>query len=172
MPGVIDHANIVAKLDIMQLLAADLANGGYAQLPITIDWSAQVANGTGSGQASQVYQDSGTIGPSATVNIDLAGSLANIFGQTIAFTKIKFIAIRASPNNNVANNLQVTRPAANGFSWFLAGSDGFYLAPGAWFLWYDPAGVPVTAATADLLALINSAGTNTIAYDLVIVGTD
>jgi hypothetical protein len=172
MSGVIDHANVTAKLDILQLLAADLGQGGFAQLPILTDWSAQIANGTGSGQASQVYQDTGSLGPSATTNIDLAGSLTNIFGQTITFTKIKLLAVRASPSNNVANNVQVTRPAANGFVWFLAASDGFYLAPGAWFLWYDPAGVTVTAATGDILSLINSAGVNTVSYDLVIVGTD
>jgi hypothetical protein len=172
MSGTIDHVNINAKLDILQLLAADLGVGGFANLPILTDWSAQVSNGTGAGQASQVYQDTGSIAPSGTTTIDLAGSLTNIFGQTITFTKIKLLAIRAAAANNVANNLQVARPAANGFVWFLALSDGFYLAPGAWFLWYDPAGVAVTAGTADLLSLINSAGTNTISYDLVIVGTD
>jgi hypothetical protein len=172
MSGVIDHANLTVKLDILQLLAADLGLGGYAQLPIQIDASAQMSNGTGSGQASQVYQDTGSLAGSASANLDLAGSLTNIFGATITFTKIKLIYIKAAAANNVANNLQVSRGSSNGFVWFLAASDGFYLAPGAFFLWYDPAGVAVTAATGDIVTLTNGAGTNTIAYDVVLVGTD
>jgi hypothetical protein len=172
MSGTIDHANITAKLDILQLLAADLGVGGYATLPILIDWSVGVANGTGSGQASQVYQDTGSLAGSASINIDLAGSLTNIFGATITFTKIKLFAIKAAAANNVANNLNVAAGSANRFVWFLAVNDGVYLAPGAWFIWYDPAGVAVTAGTADIITLTNAAGTNTIAYDVVIVGTD
>jgi hypothetical protein len=172
MSGVIDHVNVVAKLDILQLLAADLASGGFASLPILADWSANLSNGTGNGQASQVYQDTGSLGPSASANLDLAGSLTNIFGVTITFTKIKLLAIRAAAANNVANNLLVSRPAANGYLWFSAASDAFYLAPGAWLIHYDPIGVAVTAATADLLTLTNGAGTNTIGYDVVIVGAD
>lgn len=172
MSGVIDHANLTAKMDILQLSAADLATGGFATMPLLLDWSVQLANGTGASQASQVYQDTGSLGPSASTNIDLAGSLTNIFGATITFTKIKLLAVKASAANNVANNLQVSRGASNGFIWFLAVSDGFYLAPGAFAIWYDPAGVAVTAATADIITLTNGAGTNTIAYDLVIVGTD
>lgn len=172
MSGVIDHANVTAKLDIVQLLAADLGSGGYAALPILLDWSAQLSNGTGAGQASQVYQDTGSLGASASVSLDLAGSLTNIFGVTITFTKIKLLAIRAAAANNVANNLLVSRPASNGLVWFSAASDAFFLAPGAWNIFYDPVGVTVTAATGDILTLTNSAGTNTIGYDIVIVGAD
>jgi len=172
MSGTIDHANVTVKMDVLQYNAADLAVGGFANMPVFLDWSVQVANGTGASQASQVYQDTGSLGASATANLDLAGSLVNIFGTTITFTKIKLFAIKAAVANNVANNLQVTRGSSNGFVWFLAASDGFYLAPGAFFVWYDPAGVTVTAATGDIITLTNGAGTNTIAYDVLIVGTD
>lgn len=172
MSGTIQGASITAKVDIVQLIAADLALGGFADMRILQDWSATLANGTGSSQATQVYQDNGSLGASASTNIDLAGSLVNIFGVTITFTKIKLLALRASSANNVANNLQLTRPAANGFIWFLAASDGFYLAPGAWVLWFDPVGIAVTAGTGDILTLTNGAGTNTITYDLILVGVD
>lgn len=171
MSGVIDHANLTAKLDVLQLATASLGVGGYATLPIQLDWSVQLANGTGASQASQVYQLSSTLAGSASTNFDLAGTLTNIFGATITFTKIKLLAIKAAAANNVANNLQVARPA-NGLVWFLASGDGFYLAPGAFVIWYDPAGVAVTTGTADILTLTNGAGVNTIAYDLLIVGTD
>jgi hypothetical protein len=172
MSGTIGGVTLTQKVQITQYSAADLAVGGFADLQILQDWSANLANGTGASQASQVYQDNGSLGASASTNIDLAGSLTNAFGATITFTKIKLLAIRASTANNVANNLQVTRPAANGFVWFLAASDGFYLAPGATFIWFDPAGVAVTAGTGDILTLTNGAGSNTITYDLIIVGVD
>lgn len=172
MSGTIGNANVTLKIDILQTYAADLADGGYATLPIKKDWSTTFGSGTGAAQASQVYQDSGTLAGSASANLDLAASLVNIFGVTITFTKIKLIAIQAAAANNVANNLQVSRGSSNGFVWFLAASDGFYLAPGATFVWYDPAGVAVTAATGDIITLTNGAGTNTIAYDVILVGTD
>lgn len=172
MSGVIDHANVTLKLDAKLLSSVALAAGGFADLPVLLDLSAQLANGTSANQASQIYSASGTLAGSATANIDLAGSLVNAFGATITFTKIKLLVLRAAAANNVANNLQLTRPASNGFVWFLAGGDGFYLAPGAFALWFDPVGVAVTASTGDLLTLTNGAGTNTIAYDLLIVGTD
>lgn len=169
MSGTIDHANITLKFDILQLLTSSLATG---QMPLLADWTSLLANGTGAGQASQVYQVSGTLAGSATTNVDLAGSLTNIFGQTITFTKIKLIAVRAASTNNASNLLQVTRPAANGLPWFLAASDGFALNAGGWNVFYDPTGVTVTAGTGDLITLTNSAGTNTIGYDLLIVGAD
>src|SRR4051812_12691742 len=172
MSGVIDHANLTLKLDVLQLNAADLGTGGYATLPIFLDWSAGLSNGTGAAQASQVYQDTGTLAGSASVNIDLAGSLTNIFGTTITFTKIKLLAIQADSANNVANNLLVARGSSNGYVWFSAVSDAVYLAPGAFLVHYDPIGVAVTAATGDIMTLTNSAGTNTITYRILIVGVD
>jgi hypothetical protein len=172
MSGVIDHVNLTAKIDALQLFAADLGVGGYAQLPILLDWSVAIANGTGSGKATQVYQDTGSLAGSASVNIDLAGSLTNAFGATITFTKIKLLAIRAAAANNASNNLLIKRGASNGYVWFTAASDEVYLSAGA-FLWhYDPTGVTVTAGTGDIITLTNSAGTNTISYDIVIVGED
>lgn len=169
MPGTIDHVNVSLKIDALLLSALDLST---AQDPLLISLLSNLSNGTGAGQASQFWRDTRTLGPAATENIDLAGSLVNAFGVTVTFTKIKFLFVRADPANNVANNVNVQRAAANGFVWFLAVSDGFFLAPGAWAAWFDPAGVTVTAGTGDLLTITNGAGSNSVNYDIVIVGTD
>jgi hypothetical protein len=66
MSGVIDHANLTLKLDVLQLNAADLGTGGYATLPIFLDWSAGLSNGTGSARRRSTGQDTGTLGASAT----------------------------------------------------------------------------------------------------------
>jgi hypothetical protein len=166
MSGVIDHANVTAKFDILQLNAADLATGGFATLPILLDWSVGISNGTGSGKATQIYQDTVSIAGSGTATLDLAGALTNVFGVTLTFTKIKLLAIKAAAANNAANNLLIKRGASNGYVWFTAASDEVYLAPGAFLMHYDPTGVTVTAATGDIITLTNSAGTNTIAADI------
>ena len=76
MSGVIDHANIALKLDVLQLSALDLAS---ATFPLNLDLSALLSNGTGTGEASQVFSDTRSLAGSATEDIDLAGSLTNAF---------------------------------------------------------------------------------------------
>jgi hypothetical protein len=169
MSGVIDHVNVTLKLDALQVSALDLAS---ALFPLAFDWSVSFSNGTASGLASQVWSDTRTLGASATDSLDLAGGLTNAFGVTLTFTKLKLLLVRARSTNNVANNVNVTRPASNGVPVFLAASDGVPLAPGAMFMFYDPVGITVTAATGDILAIVNSAGTNSVDYDIVIVGAD
>lgn len=169
MSGVIDHANLTLRLDALQLSALDLAS---ATFPLLQDWSALLSNGVGAGQASQVWSDTRTLGPSATENLDLAGSLVNAFGVTLTFTKIKLMLVRAKSTNNAANLVQVQRASSNGVPLFLAASGGLQLNPGGIFLFYDPVGVVVTAGTGDLLTITNSAGTNSVDYDSVFVGTD
>lgn len=169
MSGVIDHANLTLKLDALQLSALDLAS---ATFPLQFDWTSLLANGTGAGQASQVWSDTRTLGPSATENLDLAGSLVNAFGVTLTFTKVKLLLFRAKSTNNAANAVQVQRATSNGVPVFLAALDGVQLFAGGIFLFYDPAGVTVTAGTGDLLTITNSAGTNSVDYDVVVVGTD
>lgn len=169
MPGVMDHVNLLLKLDASQLSSLDLSAAVNALLQ---DFSATLSNGTGAGQASQMWSDTRQLAASASENLDLAGSLVNAFGQTITFTKVKLILVRAKSTNNAANNVNVSRAASNGLPVFLAASDGVPLAPGAIFLFFDPTGVTVTGGTGDLLTVANSAGTNTVDYDIVIIGTD
>jgi hypothetical protein len=169
MSGVIDKADLKLIFDVLQLSALDLA---AAQASITQDWTARFSNGTGAGQASQVWSDTRTLAASATEDLDLAASLVNAFGVTLTFTKIKLIAVRAAAANNVANNVNVTRPASNGVPWLLAAGDGIALHPGASIIAQSPLGWTVTPATGDLVTFTNSAGTNPVTYDVIIIGTD
>lgn len=167
MSGTIDHVNVGYTIDSLLLSALDLDT---AQDPLKLSENLTLSNGTGSGQASQQWHDQRTIAPSGTDSIDLAGSLTNAFGVTLTFTKIKAMLVRASAANT--NNVQVTRPASNGFVWFLAAGDGFNLQPGARMLWFDPVGVAVTAGTGDILAIVNSGAGTSVTYDIWIAGTD
>jgi len=169
MSGTMDHSNIVCKVDSLLLSALDARS---ATDPLLFDWTTLFPNGTAAGQASQQFYDSRTLTASATENLDLAGSLTNAFGTTLTFAKIKAIAVKASASNNASNSVQVARGSSNGVPLFLAASDGVALQPGAWFLFVDPTGVTVTAGTGDILTITNSAGTNSVVYEIWILGTD
>ena len=163
------NLQVVAKLIGAMSNALDLTTPSD---PLVLDFSTTFGNGTGASQANMWWHDQRTLGASATEDIDLAGSLTSVFGTTITFTSIKMIYVKASASNNVANNVNVSRASANGFVLFLAASDGFALPPGAFALMVNPnaTGWVVTAGTGDLLTLTNSAGTNSVVYDIVIVG--
>lgn len=127
-------------------------------------------SGTGSSQADMVFTDSRTLSASATEDLDLAGSLTDAFGTTMTFAKIKALIVKAAAANT--NDVQITRPAANGVPLFLAVSDGIPVKPGGSFIWCCPGtGITVTAATGDLITFTNSAGSTSVTYDVIILGT-
>lgn len=160
---------IVAKINATGAKALDL---GTPVDPLSIDWTTLLSDGVAANQASQMWHDQRTLGASATEDLDLFGTLVNAFGVTMNFAKVKAIAIKAAAANT--NNVNVTRPAANGVPIFLAASDGIALTPGAWFIMVFPnlAGVAVTTGTGDLITITNSAGSTTVTYDVVIIGCD
>lgn len=163
---------------ILQIQAAH--NAAYDLGPSALKTAiAQVAkslsydSGVGAAQADLLFSDTRSLAGSATEDLDLAGATyTDAFGTALAFARVKLIWFYAATANNAANKVNVTRPASNGVPWFLAAGDGIALAAGAGFLWFDPGatGVAVTAATGDLITVTNSAGTNTVSYDVLIVG--
>ena len=137
---------------------------------LNLDYSKVFSSGTGANQGNMWWHDQRTLGVSATENIDLAGSLTSAFGTTITFTSQKGIFVYAAAGNT--NDVQVTRPAANGVPWLMAAGDGIALKPGAWMAWFDPSanGPTVTAGTGDLITFTNSAGGTSVTYDVFIFG--
>ena len=131
----------------------------------------ELSNGTSANSADLCFHDQRTLGASGTEDLDLAGSLAGPFGASQVFVELRALLISASSSNT--NNVQVTRPASNGVPLFLAASDGIAIPPGGVFLWSCPADgkVTVTASTGDLITITNSAGSTSVTYDVVIIGT-
>lgn len=167
MSGTLDHCNVSLKIDTLALNALDLST---VQDPVLLSILSTLSNGTSAGQASAQFSDTRTLSASASENLDLAGGLTNGFGATLTFTKIKLLFVRAASGNT--NAVQVSRGSSNGVPLFLAASDGLTLQPGAWFVWFDPTGITVTAGTGDILTVANAAGGSSVSYDLIIVGTD
>lgn len=145
----------------------DLVEGKAA---VSISHTVQLTNGTGAGQANQIFTDQRTLAASGTESLDLAGSLTNAFGATLTFTKIKAVYIKAAAGNT--NNVRVTRPASNGLPLFLGASDGLDVLPGGVFFWAcsDDTAVAVTGGSGDLLTLTNSSSGSSVTYDIAIVG--
>jgi hypothetical protein len=148
------------------------ADLGTPTFPFSTSASVAYTSGTGAGAVDRVFTDTRTLAASGTEDLDLAGSLTDIYGATITFARIKAIHIKAATGNT--NNVQVTRPASNGTPWLMAAGDGIALRPGAAFTWSsgsaDATGVAVTAGTGDLVTITNSAGTTGVDYTVVILG--
>lgn len=162
-------------------LSATLKIGVNATLTKTADFesaSSAIANalsialtdGTGAGQADVIFKDTRTLTASSNEDLDLAGSLTNVYGVTVTFARIKALIVLAASGNT--NNVNVSRPASNGVPLFLAASDGIPVRPGGGFAWMcsDATGVAVTASTGDLINFANSAGGSSVNYDVIIIG--
>lgn len=57
------------------------------------NFSSSLTSGTGEGKASVFYVDEVPIAAGATVNIDLAGVYTDVFGGTVAFTKLRLLYV-------------------------------------------------------------------------------
>ncbi|MFC9847790.1 hypothetical protein ACFWFF_01570 [Streptomyces sp. NPDC060223] len=133
--------------------------------------SLSLADGAGAGAVNLLFHDQRTLAASATENLDLAATLADKFGATLTFARIKAVLVVAAAANT--NNVNFTQPAANGVpGLFLAAGDGVAVQPGGMFLWVAPsaAGAVVTPATGDLLTVTNSAAGTSVTYDVLILG--
>lgn len=147
--------------------ALDLAT---ASVPLTMTNRIRLTSGTGADQADLIFHDTRTLAASAAEDLDLAGSLTDALGSTLTFARIKAVIVSADSANT--NDVNVTRPSANGVPLFLAASDGIAVRPGGVFAWVAPdsTAVAVTAGTGDLLTFTNSAGSTSVTYDVLLIG--
>lgn len=128
-----------------------------------------LADGAGAGQANKVFIGSFTLLTAAANSHDLAGSLTDAFNTVLTFTGIKALAIISADANTT------TLTIGNGLTPFIgpfgAAAHTIDLKPGGIFLITEPGanGYSVTAATADILKITNSAGASA-TYTLVIIG--
>jgi hypothetical protein len=160
-------ATIKVILKATQTRALDLAS---ASSPLSQEIALAFADGAGANQANLIWHDQRTLAASASENLDLAGSLTDVYGQTATFARIKALLIKSASGNT--NNVNVSREATNGVPLFLAAGDGLLIPPGGVFLWASPsaAGVALTAGTADLLTVANSAAGTSVTYDIYVLG--
>lgn len=130
-----------------------------------------LANGTAADQADKIYIAQTTIAAGGTTNLDLAGSLTDVFGNVITFARIKAIAFKLL-TTTAASSVSIgggTNPFIN---WVGAGTDTVRVLNGGCFLLFTPTATAyaVTAGTGDVLKLVNNDGSNIATYQIVLVG--
>ena len=128
------------------------------------------AFGTGAGKIDKVWSDQRTLAASATEDLDLAGSLTDVFGGTITLATVKLLCVEASAANT--NNVVLGGASSNAWDALLGDTGTFTLRPGQVFLTalLDAAGLGGPAGTADLLKVANSAGSTSVTYDIFLYG--
>lgn len=139
-------------------VGADTTNSG------SFNFTSSLANGTGEGKCSVFYVDEITIAAGATVNLDLAGSLTDVFGASIAFTKVRLIYIElTSSTGSTGSSISVGGHASAAFSSFFGdATDKIKIRLGGCMQLscVDSTAYPVTATTADTLKIVNNDGSN------------
>lgn len=160
---------LAASLSVSSRNSIDLGSSSATR---ALSLAVELANGTGAGQADVAWTDTRTLAASGTEDLDLAGSLADPFGVSQVFARVKALVVIAAVGNT--NLVQVTRPASNGAPLFMAAGDGIALRPGELLALMcgsaDATGHLVTASTGDLITVTNSAGSTSVTYSIAIVG--
>lgn len=137
--------------------------------------SIALANGTAANQADLIYVAERTVADGADDDIDLNGTLTDAFGNTVSMVEVVGIFLLNAPKTGSANTTDLTiGGGSNPFLGFLGGTTPTIgpFKPGAMFQMVSPdaAGLgTVTAGTADILRISNSAGAAN-KYQLVITG--
>jgi len=131
-----------------------------------------LADGTGADQANRLYVLQSTIAGGATLTLDLAASLTDVFGSSITFARVKtfyFELTSDTSSSSVTLGNSGTAPAP---LWFGADDQTITIKNGGCFLIHAPGATayPVTATTADKLLLTNDDGSNVATIKIVIIG--
>lgn len=162
------NGRLIAAAQFDYTSALDLAT---ANTPLNMTSSLALTNGIGASQSDKIFHDTRTLAPSANEDLDLAGVLLDAYGAALAFARVKGLIVRATAANT--NNVIVGNATSNGFvSWVGGAVHTVTVRPGGLLALFAPDAVAyiVTAATADLLRVANSAGGTPVTYDIVIVG--
>jgi hypothetical protein len=163
-------AAVIVKIVAALSQSIGLATPALAQInyPLEFDF----VDGGGAGKAHQMYSAAAeNIAASGTKTYDLSGSLKDAFNNSIAFTKVKLIMVKADPTN--VNDVVIGGAASNGFiSLFGDPTDKLVVKPGGLALLVAPDanGYAAVDATADQFKFANSGSGTGVNYDLLMFG--
>jgi len=157
---------IAASVQIVKQTAPD---GGDAKATQIASFLADLATGTGSGQADVGFVDTDrALASNTSEDFDVANSLTDALGVSVVCAKVKAIMIKAADANTT--DLTIGGASAELLAFFAATGDKLILKPGDCLLAYSKAGWAVAAGTADDLKIANATGA-TAHFDIAIVGT-
>lgn len=162
-----------AQLALRKTRAADF---NPAEHQATLGGFVTIENGLLADQCDLAWSDKDrTLAASATENLDLNGALIDDLGAAVNFARVNAIMIAAAPTNT--NDIIIGGAGANGFVGpFGAAAHTIAVKPGATLMLIASkgatgvAGWPVTAATADLLKILNGGAGTPVLFDIAIIG--
>lgn len=139
-----------------------------AESTIAPGWTQAWTSGTGANQMNQIWGDARTLAGGANEDLDLAGSLVDMFGATMTFTAVKYFAIK----NTGTVTITVKPAASNGMATMIPGTLGVKIAAGGTLQINNPTadGYAVTAGTGDKINVTNDDGSVTAAYTIIVGG--
>lgn len=168
--GDITIPNLSVAISISGKYQKEWDIGGNIVDTLSISLSNALTNGTGSNNANLFFRDRRSVTAGAPDDIDLAGSLTDIFGQSLTFVEIAGMAIY-NRSTTAAEKLEVGGDAGAAFeTWVKTAGDVIIVPAGGLFLLTAPidGDFTVTAGTDDILQIVSASGT--ISYDILIWG--
>lgn len=154
--------------NLLSVLTKSTNNLALSQ-DLELDVSDTLADGDAADQAEDCFLHKGrTLAASTTEDIDLVGSLENIYGDTMSPNRLKGLLIR-NQNTTAGDTLRIGGDA-NSAPIFQDTSDQHDIEPGGIFFIWSPsaAAITLTAGTGDILQIENTSS-NQITYDLMII---
>lgn len=164
-------AGVTAKLGVFlnAVLTGPAIAGDSPRFRTDINRSLEFAPGSLSkDQADLFYEATRTLAASATENLDLTGVLFNPVGGTFNAAEIVAMYIEADAANT--NNVLVGAAGTNPFVGPMSGTGILTLKPGEFCLFSGREGWTVTAATGDLLKVLNGGAGTAINYTIILIG--
>jgi hypothetical protein len=163
----------LASITLTASLVNTINTLGTATAALSKGYGSAFTDGTGAGTANRVWWATRTLTASSTEDLDLAGSLTDAYGSTITFARIKALVVAASAANT--NNVIVGNAASNAVAGLFGSlTHTAVVRPGAAVAWMcgaaDATGYVVTAGTADIIKIANSAGSTSVDYDIFVLG--
>ena len=149
-----------------------------------------LVSGDGADEIDQAVFGEGVLAASADIDLDLAGSLTNVFGETVGLASVKVLFVRndsdeacaVCPHTATEAEIQVGGgdggDGTNAFdTWITSGEDdgseAVELGAGGWIMLGNPnPGYAVTADTADILRILNLDGADEAHYRYMILGVN
>ena len=130
----------------------------------------QFTTGTGASQADLMYAATRTVASATNDDLDLAGSLTNVFGATI--TNVEMVGVLIASDAANTTTLSIGAGSNPWITMWLATGDGIKVFPGGVFLNFAPDANglgAVTASTGDILRVANGSGASA-TYSVVLLG--
>lgn len=143
------------QLDAILSNAVGLAS---VQANLSRGLAVAMASGVGANQWDKVYSESAK-SLSGNYDLDLSGVLLDVFGGVCSFARVKCLVVIADPANT--GNVLIGGAATPFFGFLGSATDKAQVRPGGCAVFFAPDATawPVTNASADLLRLAPSAGT-------------